>query len=87
MSDIEELQAENTELRRQVEDYRQRELADLRQRLTAAEANAAHYRSEAERNASLGRQIHAQAESEITRLRERVQSLEQIPNARLKRSR
>jgi len=76
------LQAENDVLREQVEAYRHRELADLRDQLAVAKADASHYRAEAERNAGIGRQIHAESQAEIARLRDRVQTLEGMPNAR-----
>jgi len=80
--DAQQLQAENDALRQELEANRQRELTDLRQQLTEAKADAAHYRAEAERNANLGRQIHAEGQAEITRLRERIQLLENVPNVR-----
>ena len=82
MSDTERLQAENQELRQQVEAYRQGELTTLREMLAEAKTASAHYRAEAERNAELGRQIHREAQSEIERLKTRVQALEHLPNAR-----
>jgi len=81
-ADVERIQAENEQLRRQVDGYRQRELDALREQLVEAKAAAAHYRTEAQRNADAGRQIHTEAEREIGRLRTRIQSLEQLPNAR-----
>ena len=75
-------QAENAELREQLEAYRLRELSDLREQLAQARADAAHYRAEAERNANIGRQIHLEAQAEIEHLRTRVQASERIPNAR-----
>jgi hypothetical protein len=77
-----ELQAENEALRQQIEEHRQRELEALRQQLTEARADAAHYRAEAERNASVGRQIHLESQEELNRLRARIQALENLPNAR-----
>ena len=82
MSTSEQLQADNEQLRQQLEAYRQRELADLREQLAQAKADVAHYRAEAERNANVGRQIHREAEVERSRLQTRIQSLEQLPNAR-----
>ncbi len=76
------LQAENAELRQQVEQHRLRELSELRELLTQAKADVAHYRAEAERNAELGRQIHRETEVERVRLQARIQSLEQLPNGR-----
>ena len=83
MDELQRLQTDNENLRQQLEAYRQRELVDLREQLTLARADAAHYRTEAERNASVGRQIHLTAQEEITRLRTRIESLEQLPNARV----
>ena len=77
------LQAENEKLRQEIEAYRLRELESLRDQLAEAKAEAAHYRSEAQRNADLGRKIHAEQQAEIDRLQNRLQSLEQLPNARL----
>lgn len=83
MSEVESpLMTEVESLRQQLEAYRQRELTSLQEQLAAAKADAAHYRAEAERNADLGRRIHLEAQAEINRLRERVQTLERIPNAR-----
>lgn len=82
MSDTEKLQTEVDGLRQQLEAYRQRELDALRGQLAEATASTAHYRAEAQRNADLGRQIHTEAQAEISRLVFRVQSLEQLPNAR-----
>ena len=76
------LQAELEDLRGQLESYRQRELADLRQRLGAALADASHYRGEAARNSEVGRQIHAEAQATIGRLRDQLQAKEILPNAR-----
>lgn len=81
-----DLQAENAELRQRNEEYRLRELSDLREQLAQARADAAHYRSEAERNAELGRQIHREAEAERASLQTRIQSMEQLPNARAAQS-
>jgi len=82
-NEVERLQAENAQLRQQLDDHRLRELKELRQQLAEARADVTHYRNEAQRNADLGRQIAAEAQAEFTRLRERVQALEKLPNARL----
>jgi len=82
--DVESLQAQNAELRQQIEAHRQHELASLQEQLVAARADAIHYRAEAERNASIGRQIHLEAQGEISRLREKVAALERTPNARIR---
>lgn len=72
------LEREVAELRAQVDEYGARELADLRGQLADARTAAEHYRREAERNADLGRQIAAQAETKIAELRARVSTLEQV---------
>lgn len=76
MSDSTTLQAENERLREQLEAYRLRELEALREELAEAKAQAAHYRSEAERNAALGHEIAREAEAERGRLMERINALE-----------
>jgi hypothetical protein len=81
-----DLQAENAELRQQIEDHRLRELSELRELLAQARADAAHFRAEAERNVELGRQIHREAEAERIRLQTRIQSLERLPNGRAAQS-
>ena len=82
MEDSARILAENETLRQQVEAYRQGELTTLRESLAEAKNASAHYRTEAERNAELGRQIHREGQSEIERLKTRVQALEHLPNAR-----
>lgn len=82
MSDTEKVQAENEELRQQVEAYRLRELEDLRTQLAEAKAAAAHYRAEAERNAEAGRALHREAQAEITRLRTKIEAAENLQNGR-----
>jgi len=81
--DDSQLKADNDELRQQIEGYRQRELAELREQLVVAKDEAAHYRSEASRNAEVGRQIHAEMQATNETLRVRIQALEAIPNARV----
>ena len=83
MADAERLQAELAELRQQLAAYRQREMDDLRVRLAAAEADALHYRAEAERNMKLGHQIHAEAQQEIQRLRSQLEAKESLSNVRV----
>ena len=85
MSNPEKLQAEVDDLRQQLEAYRLGELAALREQLTEAKASVVHYRAEAERNADIGRQIHREQQAEIDRLTLRVQSSEQLSNARVPR--
>ena len=65
----EELQAEVERLRAEVENYRQRELAEVRSQLADAIRERNHYQQEAHRNADLGRQIYSEQQAEITRLR------------------
>ena len=77
------LQAENEKLRQQLEEYRQRELADLREQLAEAKRAVEHYRAEAQRNADLGRQIAAESQGEIARLKERISVLEETRNVRV----
>ena len=84
MSD-ERQDAEILELREQLEAYRLREVEDLRSQLAEAKAEAAHYRTEAERNAQLGHQIAREAESERVRLKDRISVLEQPPDTRPQR--
>ncbi len=87
MSDPERLQAENESLREEIDGYRQRELADLRQQLAEAKSDVVHYRAEAERNANTGRQIYNEAQAELTRLRDQVRSLEELRNDGLRKRR
>ena len=83
MATPETLQAENEQLRLLVEEYRQRELGDLRQALAEARAEAAHYRAEADRNANLGRQIHTESQATIADLRSKLEATQRVPNARV----
>ena len=69
-------------LRQQVEEFRRSELTNLKEQLASAMADVSHYRAEAQRNADLGRQIHLEAQTTISRLQERLSALEQLPNAR-----
>jgi hypothetical protein len=73
-----DLQAEVERLRTEVESYKQRELADLRAALASALSDVAHYRNEAQRNADIGREIHATAQEEIARLRSQIEVKEQV---------
>lgn len=82
MGDVERLQAENEALRAELDGCRRRELEALRTQLAEAKAAAEHYRLEAQRNADLGREIHREGQAESARLKARIQSLEQLPNAR-----
>ena len=83
MADIEAIQAENNELRSVIEAYRVRELESLKTQLAEARAEAVHFRGEAQRNADLGRKIYSEQQTEIDRLRTRLQTMEQLPNARI----
>lgn len=69
-------------LREEVEAYRQRELDDLRRRASDAEAKSEHFRQEAERNASLGRQIAAGYQEQIARLQAKLESATKLENGR-----
>ncbi len=86
MADIEAVQAENKKLRQEVEAYRLRELETLKTQLAEAQAEAAHYRSEAQRNADLGHKIHDGQQAEIDRLQTKLLTAERLPNARNTRS-
>jgi len=79
-----QLAQENAELRRQLEEYRQRELADLRQRLAKAEEDVTRYRAEADRNAQVGRQIAVEAQSTIAGLRSKLDSARRLENANVR---
>lgn len=71
------IREENELLRAELEAYRQRELADLRQQLAEAKASAEHYRSEA-RNADLGRKIAAEYQLQIAELRAKLDAYEEV---------
>jgi len=71
-ADVDQLQSENDALRAAVEAYRQREVVALREQLAAAMADVAHYRSEADRNAQIGRKIAAESQATIADLRSRL---------------
>ena len=83
MIDLKAARAENLQLRQEIEAYRLRELESLRNQLAESKAESVHYRGEAQRNADLGRKIYAEQQAEIDRLKNRLQTLEQLPNARL----
>lgn len=63
-------------LRAELEEYRQRELRSLGAQFAEAKALAEHYRSEAQRNADIGRQIAAEAERERTMLKAQIEARE-----------
>ena len=70
-------------LREQLEAYRQRELADLKESLAAARQAAEHYQREAQRLDQVGRAIHAEAQIEINRLKTKLAVYEELEtNAR-----
>lgn len=73
---------ENTKLRALLEQHRERELADLRQRTLEAEAKVEHYRNEAQRNADIGRQIASEYEKKIMELKAKVEAYERTATAR-----
>jgi len=73
-----EIRAENESLRQQLELYRQRELVDLRQQLAEAKEAADHFRKEAQRNADIGRQVASEYQQQVTELRSKLSTLEQV---------
>lgn len=73
-----DLQQEVAALRKEVEDFRLREVADLRQRLADAEDAAARYREDAYKNAALGHEIAAGYEQELSALRSKVTASENV---------
>ena len=73
-------------LRQEVENYRQRELADLRSRAESAEQAVEHYRAEAQRNAEVGRQIAAEYEKKLIELKAKIAAYEQIDSRDTRRS-
>lgn len=84
MSDEENIKIvleENSRLRALLEQHRERELADLRQRTLEAEAKVEHYRNEAQRNADIGRQIAAEYERKIMELKAKVEAYERAATA------
>lgn len=66
------LQEENERLRSQLEQYREQELSELRSRLEQALADVQHYKSEAQRNADVGRQIATETQKTIAELRAKL---------------
>lgn len=67
---------ENQKLRALLEEQRQREMSDLRQRLSESEAKMEHYRAEAQRNADIGKQLAAEYERKLTELKAKVEAYE-----------
>lgn len=82
MDSTEELREENERLRSLVEEFRQRELTDIRQQLAEAKAEAVHYRQEAERNADLGRKIALGYQEQVAELRGKLEAAERAYYAR-----
>lgn len=66
------MESELERLRAEVEQRRQQELNDLRQRLSEALLEVEHYKGEAHRNAEIGRQIAAEAQKTIDGLRNQL---------------
>ncbi len=71
----ESVEDEVARLRAEVESYRARELADLRSALSVAQAESAHFRFEAQRNADLGRQIAADYQEQLTQARAKLDAM------------
>lgn len=69
-----DLASENEQLRAELEEYRQRELDGLRQRLAEALQLAEHYRAEASRNAETGRQIASMYEQKVAKLEAQLEA-------------
>jgi 2',3'-cyclic-nucleotide 2'-phosphodiesterase (5'-nucleotidase family) len=82
MNDNDSLKAENKRLSKLVEEYRKKEVEELRQRLAEAEAMVEHYRAEAQRNADVGRQISSEYEKKINELKGRVETYERAASPR-----
>ena len=85
MDEKEELKTileENAKLRALLEEHREREINELRERTLAAEAKVEHYRNEAQRNADLGRKIAADYQQKIVELESKIQVYEQTATAR-----
>lgn len=78
---LDSLSEENRKLRDRIEEGRQREMTDLRQRLIESDAKVEHFRNEAQRNADIGRQVAAEYERKLTELKGKVEAYERT-NAR-----
>ena len=81
MSPSEPTAAEETELeqlRALVEEYRQRELEELRRRVAEAEHAAQHYRAEATRIERAGRELQAILQERINKLEAQLQARENV---------
>lgn len=68
MDEIEKLRAE-------LDEFRRRELSDLKSALAAAMLDRDHYRSEAYRNAEIGRQIAREHQAENDKLKAQIAAL------------
>lgn len=75
-------QAELERLRAEVEGYKQRELADLKAALAAAIVERDHYRGESLRLADVGRQIDANWQETVARLKSQLEVKEQVSRIR-----
>ena len=73
---IDSIVEENQKLRSLLEEHRQREMSDLRQRLSESQAKEEHYRNEAQRNADIGRQLAAEYERKLSELKVKVEAYE-----------
>lgn len=71
MTDSDEL----SRLRAELESHRQREIAELRSALAVAREEAAHFRSEAHRNADIGKRIASAYENQIVELKAKLGAL------------
>ena len=76
--------AELERLRTEVETLRNRELDDLRTRLAEMTAERDHFRVEANRNADVGREIHALAQQQIDFLKAENKILKQQVKGRIR---
>lgn len=71
-------------LRAEVEDYRQRELTDLRQQLALARESSEHYRAEAHKVLENFRQLDATDREKFARLEMEIATLRQLLAGRIK---
>lgn len=77
-----ELQAENEKLRAENESFRQREMADLRAALAAAQEAAQHYRAEAQRAVENFHKLDAMDKEKIARLEAELSAVRQMQTRR-----
>lgn len=80
--DIKTILEENSRLRTLLEQHREREMADLRQRTMEAEAKVEHYRNEAQRNADTGRQIAFEYDRKLAELKAKIEAYERTATTR-----